>query len=1842
MKKWFTLLFIILSMTNPTSMLADGYSKLWQRQKEATGKDLPKTRINILQQIADKAAAEGAWGHLLKAELMKSAVQTSISADSLTSELERLQKLADAAPEGSPQEAVWQCALGRIYESIDYDPWGDADFLNESNQQKAKECYAKAMAHPQMLAETQATGYEPALKPGVDSRIFGNDLLHVIGIETNQYKTMHDWYKSHGNPSAACLCALEMIRRSQPDETEVKRSKYIQQLDSLIQEYANQRECGEVAIERYNFMEESEDATAEEKMNYINYALAQWGSWPRMNILRNAQNELTLPSFNVDFGDEVQMPNTPRIVKVRQLVNIQKLTMTIHRLNITGENNYDVNSSDDLQRLKKLISSDEPVQMQSHRFVGQPTWKVLEDTMTIDPLPLGAYLVEFSTNNSNIKSEYALLYVSDLYVIQEALPNHRTRLVAVKASTGEPIPGANIKLTWRNWNGERKSQQTLTCDEKGEAEYKSTDQAPHIYIYTADDRACPESNCSAWFRYYSPKLNGIQATLFTDRRIYRPGQTVKVSLVAYKNTSNVDAEAAKDVKITFQLYDANNKKVAEKSVNTDDYGTAWTEFELPQSGLTGRFSIRSQYGNTWFSVEEYKRPTFRVTFDELKESYAIGDTVSVTGRAETFSGVPVQGAQVAYTIKRKSVFGFRNAGATIATDTITTDAEGLFHVDVPLNLPPSLLREIGNSKFCRFHFDVEARVTDAGGETQSAETFVPISNKATQFEVFMPSRIAAPDTITLTFSRKNSAGKEIAGDVAYTLDNGKTQHAQCNVQLKWPTENITSGKHHIKAVCGNDTIEQEFVVFRLDDKHPAEETHDWYYVSAEEFPADGSPVYVQMGSSDANQHIVYTVLSGDKVLESGSLDQSNSITTRQFVWKEEYGDGITFTCAWVRDGKLYSHRANIRRPMPDKRLNAKWITFRDKLTPGQKETWTLHVDHPDGKAAQAQLMATMYDKSLDEILQHRWAFSLRQQVNLPSTFWHGFSWKNYSLYAEMPYKALAERAMDYTHFDEEMLNIEAPLIIVHEEFSRMHRPMLMAKASMASVNAAIEDGALPEVNEETDGRIAGLSLDRSVEAEEPAQETTTSNSIRENFNETALFYPALQTNDKGDVEISFTLPESITTWRFVGFAHDQQMNNGFVEGEVIAQKTVMLSPNLPRFIRQGDKGAFSARIYNTSEHSAQGNATMELIDPETSKVVFTQKQRFAVESGKSTTATFQFNAKEHTLPALLICKMTADGKGFSDGEQHYLPVLPDKEMMINTVPFTQNEPGTKTIDVDALFPVKDATNKLTVEYTNNPAWLMVQALPSMSHARNDNAIDLTVAYYANAISAHLLNQSPDIKQKIELWQQEKTSETSLMSALQKNQDLKTLVLEETPWVADADNEAEQKQMLKNFFDENSLNFKQNNFLSKLKKLQNADGSFSWWPGMRGSTYMTSFITMTLTRLQQMVGKKDDITSLLNKAHSFMSAQAHEHAKELQKLEKKGEKGLRPSETMVDYLYTLAIDKDRKLNSQQTADVKYLVDLLEKQTTEFTIYGKAVAAVVLAKNGRQQKAAEYLQSISEYSVYKEEMGRYFDTHKAYYSWFDYKIPTQVAAIEAYKALKPNDKQTIEEMQRWLLQEKRTQSWDTPINSANAVYAFLNGETSKLETDPSEYTTLKINGKALDSKDAPSAGMGYVKIAQSGSDMKTFTAEKKSQGTSWGAVYAQFMQKTTEANDASSGISVTREVISAGNALKVGDRVKVRITIKADRDYDFVQVIDKRAACLEPVGQISGYHWGYYCTPRDNATTYYFDCLSKGTHIVETEYYIDRAGEWQTGICTAQCAYSPEYTARTAAKTINVEP
>ena len=1805
------ILSLLIALFATMQVAAQTYDNLWKQAEINAQKDQPKSEIAVMKKIIAKASAAKDYGQLLAAEIRQMTLWKEISADSLTPNVKRMEvevlKVNDPA-----LKAVRYAVLGKVY--------------CDMNEKKSQEFFKKALGQPELLARHTSAEYVPLTLKGVDGSSFNNDLLHLIGFEADSkeaYLQLYTYYNKVGNRGAACLCAYKLIEKYRQDDVrEVKKSKYLQTIDSLIQIYQDIPEAGELAVEHFRFMEGATDAKPQDKLNYINYALSRWGEWSRMNELRNAQKRLTEPMFRVKDMPQVLQPGEKVWVQL-DVRNLQNLKISISRLNITADNEYD---AQDEATYKMLLKKTTKLHQKdfSRNYYGRPDYETVKDSIEIGGnLPLGAYLMEVTSDNTGIAPQRELFYVSNLAVMIQQLPDDKHRYVVVNATDGQPIAGAKIELydQWYGFNmkkDKRTVHARLTTDENGEAYFKNVDGK--VLISTNTDKFTPAKYIYlSRDRYYEKKDNETKYQVYTDRAIYRPGQTVHVAAIRFVDMKGVDAKVpvGRD-ELVFGLCNASWKEVEMKKAKVDEYGTASVDFELPKEGQTGMYhvSVNDQV-NRFFRVEEYKRPTFEITFPKVNEKYNWGDTVVVKATAKTYSGVPVQGAKVEYQVTRRNQlwwWGAGSAGQLVKTDSCVTREDGTFDVEIPLEASLSGKDEADMSEFMRiarfFNFEVSAIVTDISGESHEGVMSLPLGTKPTILTVNLPKRIETDSLKTVTFAYRNASGMPISSRLKYRIDKGEWKDAEANapVSIKEYASSASSslvwksGVHQLEAICGTDTLQQKFTLFSMKDTHPVEPTTEWYYQTAKTFPRDGKPVYIQVGSSENGAHIVYSIIAGNKLLEKGAWELGDSIVTLPFTYKEEYASGIVLNYSFVKQGKCYTRMMSIARPLPEKKLNIAWKTFRNRLTPGQKEEWTLKITTPDGKPAKAQLMSVLYDKSLDQIAPHSWKMSLGFSQWLPSCYWKSNLWYyTTDLLGVYPTKYFDQKQLDVDKFDGKFFSNYAYMQAV--ELSKLERSSggTVESVRVQKDELVLEEGRVMKTRGSNMIRVAAPapSANKVFDVvEEMPQFAGGSGSnveqyldkvqVRENLNETAFFYPALESDNNGNVAIRFTLPESVTTWKFMGLAHDKEMRNGLLVDEAVAQKTVMVQPNMPRFLREGDKSTIVVKLFNSSDKKVSGNARMQILAPETNKVVWQKTQNYSIDAEGSATISFDVQGLKE---GVYINKVVAAGDGYSDGEQHYLPVLSNRELVVNTLPITLHQKGEQNFDLSKLFLNKEGKQakgaeeaKVTIEYTNNPSWLMVKALPAISNPDEEDAISLMSAIYANTITNHV----------------------------QKHLSLENLTQE---------------------------SIRLQNQVEKLKKLQNPNGSFSWWKGMKGSRYMTTSVAEMMVRLNAIAGVQKSTARMLTSAIDYLSWQTAQEVREMKKQEEKKQK-VNPSEQALHYLYILSMD-GRKMKQNLEQDKAYLLEKMSKMTGDFSIYGKARAAVVLARNSQQnaayrEKAGEYLQSVNEYAVYREEMGRYYDTRKALYSWRNYKIPTQVSVIEAMQMLKPNDKQTIEELQRWLLMSKRTQVWDTPVNTVDAVYAFMKGNESNWSRK-AENAVLKLDGKLLPMPQ-DSTTLGYVKIERPGKASK-LSIDKKSDYTSWGAVYAEFKQPISEIGFMESGIKVRRVIVPAesdskGNA-QVGEKVKVTLLITADRDYDFVQITDKRAACLEPVNQLSGYQWGIGCyvSPRDHATNFYFDRLSKGKHIVEMEYYVDRKGDYQSGTCIAECTYSPEFGGRT---------
>ncbi len=1753
----------MLTMSAETNIT---YKKMWEKVQTYENKDLPQSAISNVREIVAQAEKDQNYGQLLTAKVKEMQLAGMISPDSMTAYFKHFCDRRQQVKDDKALCAVYDAVLHHIKRDY-FDP-SLLDNLLSFTPLTLKDLDEETLT---TLSKTKVKHYLPLVVRHDLGKYFNDDMLSVIGYEMDDFETLAEWYSAHGNRQAALLATLQI--------TDNDNKKELARLDSIEAIYSDLDLCGEVVLKKLDFMEENDNASRKEKIDLIHNAMSCWPKYERINALKNVEIILTQPKCDFDYPKSV-IPQKPFTIYFNDVRNVKDVELRI------GKKKY-----------KKTFSPHEP-------------WEFFKDSLIVEGLPIGTYDIKFFKTLEKISYENKLSIVStNIQPITEGLPEEKIRVIVVNRDTGRPIPYANIKAE------SRKSKKMFITDDKGEVIIDGMDEDGHLYSITAytDIDNNPNTADPNTYYWYGEKKKKEITQIYTDRAIYRPGQTVHATLLTFTTEDDsTQVVSSKMEKVT--LRDANYKIIKEQEVKTNAFGKATINFVLPKSSLNGRFTISTNNASQSIRVEEYKRPTFEITFSEVNRQYEEGDTLMLYVQAKSFAGVPVQGAKVKYNVRRKQpIWWWRNNGydTNLTSDSTTTDTHGGFYVPIKFEMPENA------DHYAFYNFVADLSVTALNGETHEGSISLPLGRKKMALECYIGDKQVqtSNEPILMLQEEKDS--------ICFRAINAMGNHIDTDVKTTW-TEH--DGLHTVIAICEDDTLKQDFIFFNKTDTKPCTKTDDWFWTSSDTFTEDG--VVVQVGTSN-EAYILYSIFSSNKIIKSGHFEANNSLWNRTFKYKEEYGDGIFLHFYWLKDGKSFSHTTEIKKPLPKKDISLKWQTFRDRLTPGLKEEWRLKTN----ATRQTSLLMTMYDKSLDDICHHSWGINIGITRYLPHSFWK----TNQTGTGHIAYWGKIEtiepnKIFSWSHFEESLFPSSQVL------YKTVDAVLVGQVRGISSEKSkTIQNAKLKALNEEPiiHYEVASLSAEKEYDASavvvEKFSETTNEikGSVRENLNETAFFYPNLLSDENGEFTISFTLPEALTTWHVLGLANTKDMCYGMIEADVVAKKELMLQPNMPRFTRKGDKATISSSIANTSENDLSGIATIEILDIETEKVVLRESQFFSVKQGGTSMVTFNIDTNDKALTSpLYICRVIADAGKFSDGEQHYLPILPSKTAVMNTRTITQTQPGEKNIILSDLIPKGTTDARITIEYTNNPTWIIIQALPIIATPNENDIASNMRAYYSNRLAKQLIEDNPRIQTIIKAWA---TEEETNKSPLATNQELKTILLNETPWVLDADDETQWRTQMLNYFEKNNIEAGVKTSLDKIKELQLADGSFCWFKGMNGNFHMTLSVAESLARLHNLIGENEGKT-ILEKAMKWLTKEVHESVKKMKK-----EKTPYISASMLQYLYTCAI-ADIELSSQAKADNEYLIAELKKEITTHSIFEKGLTALILNQCGEHSLAKEYLQSLREYSVYKEELGRYYDTPRAGYAWRNYKIPTEVSAIEAISSIDPTDTQTIEEMQHWLLQEKRTQFWDTPMNCMDAIYAFMINNTKALNSQTS--TDIAIDGKRIQFNKS-TIGLGYVKTTKDYSNQKVVTFNRTSSNIGWGTVYAQFMQDEKDISASQTGISLKRTLSKSTKEIKVGDKIKVTITITADRDYDFIQVNDRRAACMEPARQISGYQSGYYVSPKDCCTNYYFDKLAKGTHKIETEYYIDRIGKYLYPSATVQCAYAQEFNGHSKADMLIID-
>jgi len=1674
---------------------------------------------------------------------------------------------------------------------------------------------------------------------------------------------------------------------------------YFNALQQLENRYAGKDYCVEILYKKALFLIDpvritkifvDESGIAESTLQKENLrqiyeicseGIKKYPQYERIKLLGNMLSSITEQDLSSNAGNVVY-PGTNLEFNLHYR-NIKKLFIQIYKID-APEISY-INWAQAGQYVKggKLIQTKEIKLKNDYPYI-------FYDTIVKIPInELGnyeyvIYADSISSKDSPINKQFS---VSRLASVVRAIDGKREFLITDRLS-GKPVEGATIHFYRRTGDSfELVNEKTATTNKLGLA----LCEAENNLFYKASFKSDTSSILSPTPWIYDSGQSATTYTtlkLFTDRSIYRPGQTVYYKGIAYETNKN-EIKALPNKRYTITLRDANSKEVANKTLITNEFGSFTGEFPLPQGLLNGQFLLQSDNDNarTSISVEEYKRPAFDIRFNDNDKTWRLGEPVTIEGNAKSFSGVSIQSAVLKYRVTRRHHWLYYRWGwsapVQVAEGTVQTGDDGNFKII----FTPDRAFEDRDRKDVFYTYTVEASITDANGETQQSQTNVNMGDVSAFLDVKGLSDVTDKDAFSgFTINALNLNSRPVQAKGSYELYSLKSKSpakfdapAEDWIQDKKvasgdfeagkemnPTliKSLSFGRYRLIATAKDvKEIQIDFTLASKTDKRPPVPVYQWL-MTPKTTCSVGENAEIIYGSSAKNGYVLYEIFKQDGKRAAVSrfmLNNENKKLTIPFL--EDYGDGMTVCFTFIKDNQVFTKQVAVYKKQPDKNLSLKMEVFRDRLLPGQKEEWKISVKDAEKNPALAELMAVMYDASLDKIQNHSWSFH-----PIPISYLSAPSLNNGKEF-DRTYSSFAGNVTDNSTlpvFAFDQLNWFGWNIYSRALAGRAPSMMRSVQVGAAEANKVIEDADY-SVAEVTSVDLKSMEALASPDTNNNIAEETLPQpeiQIRRNFSETAFFYPQLTTNEAGESLISFTVPESNTTWKLMGLAHTKDMKFGQIIESMISQKQLMVSPNIPRFLREGDKVTLSSKISNLSEKAIDGTVQIECFDPATNQTniaITDSAQPFHVEQGKTATVSWTFNVPSGIdLTALKIVARSAE---FSDGEQHLIPILPNRMLVTEGLPLAIRSGQTRTFTFHAMDKTNSPTKenyRLTLEFASNPIWYAVQALPTMTTPESDNVLSWFAAYFSNAWAVHVANSTPKIKSIIDTWTKQGGTKETLLSQLEKNQELKAVLLEETPWVMEAQDETEQRQRLSLLFDMNRNDYLNNQAIEKLRSLQTEEGGWTWFKGMPAGVSITQWILYGMGELSRLhVENYTDATKDMQaKAVDFIDKQFKRHYDDYKKSnpDKKPET---VSTYELEYLLVRSMYKDIPLKETNEAFRFYLELTNNCWAKSTSLYDRAIAALVLQRNGNAKTALAIIKSLREHATHQPDEGMFWANNQAQVFLFQSATCVHTFMMQAFyeTGSKPEE---MDEMKLWLLRQKQTQQWESVPATVFAVNTLLQTGSNWLESEGK--TSIQIGNQTIDTHKGE-AGTGYFKTVFDAKDitpdMNSIKISKGGTGPGWGAVYGQYFEDLDKIAAAKTGLNVEKslfveKVTDSGKTLlpvtenqpvKVGDKVIVRLVVRADRDYEYVLLKDLRASCLEPAETLSGIRWAqqaiYYQTIRDASMNFYFYNLPKGTYVFEYPLYANAGGDYSNGIATIQCLYAPEFVSHTAGGRVMVK-
>lgn len=1668
-----------------------------------------------------------------------------------------------------------------------------------------------------------------------------NGPSHILKI----YQDLLIFRQKANNPAALLIVDLERLNYAQQVSSfPSKDSIYLSTIQEIKKQYISQPIVVEIMAKEAEYFLANHHSISPFYINQENYekkaniekalAICEEGihlypQYNRINLLRKIKESIIAPNISTQFPKTIY-PGEKLPVKISSK-NIRSINISLFQfpLNIV-----------DYQALKNKKGANIPkipIFQKNHSLTSD---LVLQDTTLQLTVPQsGLYEVVIKINGT--KQKISANFIStQLYTLEQGTAR-RNYFQVCDWQSGKPIKDAKI-LIYQYRYPSYTIIDSIYTDSQGIATYH-TISSSQLFYQTIDTNN-PNGYIKDFYPYSKSQASATNIQIITDRKIYRPGQTVYYKGISWEGTlDSVYALNKKTYEISFR--DANFKEIARQQVISNHFGSFTGSFVIPQQTLNGYFTLHTKHTSIPILVTEYKRPEFKITFSEPKQAYFSNDTIHVKGKISSFSGINLGFTTIKYEINRFLYYYRMPEDQNNIHGTTQTNANGEFEITFVAQNPGAKVRE-----FSPYNYEITATVTDSKGETQKSSLTIPIysgsskpiinipekvnKNQRTAFKIALPDLPAQIENRTIQYSLdKLITPKTLTESIDTTIEKNifEGQLRMHETDSIFPNlQNLASGAYLFTVHYKNRRTQSIFYLYSSQDKRPPIPTYNWL-IKEKTSCKPGETARIQFGTSAQQVYLRYQIFASGKLLQQKFRVVSNEIINIDIPYLSQYGSEIFLCISYVKDKQFIQEIIPIHRIRENATLTIETKVFRDKLQPGQKEEWTLTVRSNKNTPAIAEVLAMMYDASLDQLIPYHihlqadyyqqpflsnWNTSyFFNSYNYPGLSAYSFNLKNYPI---PPF-----------HFDQ--LNLYQHFVTKLSEFGEY------------AAEETIEDrGDNTLSNNTVVARAASTMGYKQNKRKSQLPEIE----FRKKFQETAFFYPQLKTDTAGNIQLKFQIPESLTKWKFIALATTPTMAVGKLERYITTSKPLMVRPNLPRFLRSGDQCEIKITISNLSDTIQNGISQMEFIIPESNKIIYSKQKKINIPPGQSTTLSFDFNVPANT--DLVICRTTALSGQFSDGEQNFLPILPNETLITETLPIFTNKSGSQSFSLqDHSTHQKDY--RLTLELTANPIWYAVLALPMLTEPANSNVTDIAAAYYVNTIANRIAQANPQIIETIRTYNA-RLQDPTLSSKLEQNKELKSILLEASPWVLQAQNETERIQTLVQLFDQNRLSYLQNEALQKLAILQSSDGGWSWFKGMPSNRFMTlnvlTILSRTNTSGQKEYGEKEKIMQM--KALRYLDQTLMKDFQETPKT---------ISYNQILYLYVRSLYRDIPLGDALSTH-KYFISLLQKQWSDFSLYEKAITAITLKNYGMTETAHDILKSLRQYAIINSEAGMYWPNNKNKY-YRNSAVQTHTAILEAFREIE-GDSQEINQMKQWLLKQKQVQNWGSVPATVDAIYALLLTGNDQL----SQQDQLQIKlGRHTFATNAATNPLGYLKQTFGSEeikpDMTTVQITKQFDTPTYGGLYLQYFEKMGHIKEQKTDLSINKKLYIAQNnkegktilmpldkhPLKVGDQVIVRLTISLNRDMEYLHLKDLRAACFEPVEQLSGIQWkfgtSYYQDVKDAVTNFFFTSLARGTYVIEYPLWVNQAGRYQDGIATLQSIYAPEFNAFSTAEKIEIE-